>query len=297
MTQTSTTKAELKYPVWWGSQRDLVRLVALVRTLQESASADARTALAQSREKARRANDERLVSLAQTIAMSIAKNGGDPGPFAEPHRLVEEVKVLRMLGENVDYSKTREVEALELKMIVTHKSWNEKRTGIPEVLAEEIDADEVVSVEITFGHQYSADTFLRLELGKSGSRAELGGDVAWVSSAAGQLDLELRKQSSRLGKLYDGWAHAIIGIVPAVAVALVFLPSLKEQSDLPWLIAALFLLFTFSAGMAIHKFVPRFELVRDTKPRVKVWIGTAMGVLGALVIGVATNAVSKLIGL
>ncbi|MFW0776035.1 hypothetical protein ACLRGI_23070 [Paenarthrobacter nitroguajacolicus] len=229
--------------------------------------------------------------------MSIAKNGGDPGPFAEPHRLVEEVKVLRMLGENVDYSKTREVEALELKMIVTHKSWNEKRTGIPEVLAEEIDADEVVSVEITFGHQYSADTFLRLELGKSGSRAELGGDVAWVSSAAGQLDLELRKQSSRLGKLYDGWAHAIIGIVPAVAVALVFLPSLKEQSDLPWLIAALFLLFTFSAGMAIHKFVPRFELVRDTKPRVKVWIGTAMGVLGALVIGVATNAVSKLIGL
>jgi hypothetical protein len=75
------------------------------------------------------------------------------------------------------------------------------------------------------------------------------------------------------------------------------LPSLKEQSDLPWLIVALFLLFSFSAGTAIHKFVPRFELVRDNKPRVKAWIGTATGVLGALVIGVATNAVSKLVGL
>lgn len=297
LTQTSTTKAEIKYPVWWGGQRELARLVALVRTLQESASSEARVALTKSQDDAREANDKRLKSLAQAIAANIERNGGDPGPFAEPRRLLEEVKVLRMLGDEVDYSRVRDVEALDLKMTVTHKSWNEKRTGSPELLTEELEVDEVVSIEMTFGQQFTADTFLRLELGKNGSRAELGGDVAWVSSAAGQLDLELRKQNSRLGKIFNGWAPSVIGGVPAVALAVLLLPSLKQQSDLPWLIAVLFLFFAFSAGLAIQKFVPRFELVRDSKPRVKAWLGAGMGVLGALVVGVVTNAVSKLVGL
>jgi hypothetical protein len=297
VTETSTTKAELHFSVWWGNQRDLARLMALAKVLQASASADARQRLSQSQEAANVADEERLLSLAGAIASAITASGGDPGRFGEPPGLLDEVNMLRAMQANPDHFAASEVKALELKMSVSHKSWNEVRTGSPDDLLEELDEREIVRIEIEFGRQYSSGSYLRIALGKDGSRAELGGNVGWVSSAAGQLEVELKKQSSRLGILFNVWAQVVVGTSSALLLSYLLFGNLADKSILTVIMPVTGIVCTTVATLAIQRFVPQFELVREAKPRVRIWVGAVMGLLGAVGVGLITNVISKVVGL
>lgn len=296
MAETSTTKASMHLPVWWGNQRDLARLLSLVRTLHASASADVRAELKASRAKTREINEERLESLAAAIATNISKNGGDPGRFADPKTLREEARILGRLEEDADYSAERAVKDFDLEMTANLRAWNERRTGDPEALLEDLDEGEVKSIELSFGKQYSNGTFLRLELGKDGSQAELGGPVDWVSSAAGQLKVELKRQSSWLGHLLGLWGQMLVYLLTVLLLGLLIAPYFKSILELMVALVGCGIFVSVALTLLVQKLIPRFELRKDGKPKVKVWVGWLAGLLGTVVIGVVTNALSKLIG-
>jgi len=296
--ESSTTKARIQLPTWWGNQKDLARLVTLVKSLHSSASAEALEKLTASRAKTRELNEARVESLAAAIATNISKNGGDPGRFADPTTLMEEARILGSLEEDGHYTAERAVKELDLEMAVSLKTWDERRTGSPDVLIEDLDEREVKRIELSFGQQYSGGTFLRLELGKYGSQAELGGPVHWVSSAAGQLKVELKRQSSWLGRLVgSGWGHTLIAVPTAVVIALLLLPYVKSTWDLVAIVLVLNVLVSFVAAAVLQKFIPRFELMKDGKPKIKTWLGWVAGLLGTVIIGLGTNALSKMMGL
>lgn len=297
MTQSSTTKASMHLPAWWGNQRDLARLLTLVKTLHASASSDALAKQRDSRAKTREINEERLESLAASIATNISKNGGDPGRFADPKTLREEVRILGMLEEDADYGAERAVKELNLEMTVNLRAWNERRTGDPAALLEDLDEGEVKSIELSFGRQYSNGTFLRLELGKDGSQAELGGPVDWVSSAAGQLKVELKRQSSWLGHLLGIWGQSLLYLLTVLLLGLLVGPYFKSPLELMISIIGCGILVSVAFAFLAQKLIPRFELRKDGKPKVKVWVGSLAGLLLTVLIGLGTNALSKLIGI
>lgn len=296
MAETSTTKASMHLPAWWGNQRDLARLLTLVKNLHASASADAQAKLKASRAKSREFNEERLESLAAAIATNISKNGGDPGRFADPKTLREEARILGMLEEDADSSAERAVKELDLEMTVNLRAWNERRAGDPDALLEVLDEGEVKSIELSFGQQYSNGTFLRLELGKDGSRAELGGPVDWVSSAAGRLQVELKRQSSWLGYLLGVWGQTLLYVLTVVLLGLLVAPYFKSTLELMVSVVGCSIFISVAATFLVQKLIPRFELRKDGKPKVKLWVGSVAGLLGTVIIGLGTNALSKLIG-
>lgn len=297
MGESSITKARIQLPTWWGNQRDLARVIALGKALHSSASAEARERLTASRARTRELNDARVESLAAAIATNISNNGGDPGRFADPKTLLEEARILGSLAEDGHYTAERAVKELDLEMTVSLKTWDERRTGSPDVLIEDLDEREVKRIELSFGQQYSDGTFLRLELGKHGSHAEIGGPVDWVSSAAGQLKVELKRQSSRLGHLFEGWAQTLFSVVSGLLIMLVLTPYIKGVMELVLLAVSCNLLIVVATTFLLQKVVPRFELRKEGKPKVKLWIGWVAGLLGTVIVGLGTNALSKVMGI
>ncbi|MGO4431763.1 hypothetical protein AB4Y88_00250 [Paenarthrobacter sp. RAF9] len=237
-----------------------------------------------------------MESLAAAIATNISKNGGDPGRFADPKTLREEARILGRLEEDADYSAERAVKDFDLEMTANLRAWNERRTGDPEALLEDLDEGEVKSIELSFGKQYSNGTFLRLELGKDGSQAELGGPVDWVSSAAGQLKVELKRQSSWLGHLLGLWGQMLVYLLTVLLLGLLIAPYFKSILELMVALVGCGIFVSVALTLLVQKLIPRFELRKDGKPKVKVWVGWLAGLLGTVVIGVVTNALSKLIG-
>ncbi|WP_454813013.1 hypothetical protein [Paenarthrobacter nitroguajacolicus] len=231
------------------------------------------------------------------IATNISKNGGELGRFDDPKALREEVRFLEMMEEDADHKAERAVKELELEMTVDLKAWDERRTGAPEALIENLDEREIKRIELSFGQQYSGGTFLRLELGKHGSHAELGGPVDWVSSAAGQLKVELKRQSSWLGHLFQGWAQTLFSLISGSVIVLMLAPYFKSATDLVLITLCLNVPMILAVTFFLPKVVPRFELRKDGKPKVKVWIGSVAGLLVTVIIGLGTNALSKLIGI
>lgn len=297
MAQSSTTKARIQLPTWWGNRQDLARLISLVQALHSSASAEVESRLRASKERARAINAERVESLAVAIASNISKNGGKLGRFDDPKALRDEVRFLEMMEEDGDYKAARAVKELELEMTVYLKAWDERRTGAPEALIENLDEREIKRIELSFGQQYSGGTFLRLELGKDGSHAELGGPVDWVSSAAGQLTVELKRQSSWLGHLFQGWAQTLLSVVCGLLIVLMVAPYFKSATDLVLITLGLNAPIILAITFLLQKVVPRFELRKEGKPKVKVWIGWVAGLLVTVLIGLGTNALSKLMGI
>lgn len=294
MAQLSVTKARIDLPTWWGNRQDLARLIALVQTLHGSASADLQSEAKASRLKAREDAEERVESLARAIASNISKNGGDPGRFADPKTLREEVRIMGML-EETNYKIIQASEKLKLEMAVSLKIWNERRTGEPEILLADLDEQEVKSIELSFGNSYSGGASLSLELGKDGAQAALSGPVDWVSSATGQLAVELKRQSSWLGHMSHPLGQAAVSAIFSALILWIVAPNVNPSGWVALMVA--FVCFGFLMSAFLTKLVPRFELLRDGKPKVKGKIRWAAGILGTVIVGLGVNGLSKLIGL
>lgn len=203
MIETSTTRADFGSSVWWGTEADVRKLVELVEELQTSASEPVRQRLIEAQRVADKENDERLLRMADAIATGISKRGGDPGSFAEPKFLLDEVEGHRRMAFDSDALEAMAVRDLAVKMTVRHRSWNEERTGPPEVLLQKLDDRETVMIKLEFGKSWDEGSpYLAVDLGSRGCNVQLRGPLSWVSSAAGQLKVALEKRGSRLGFLY-----------------------------------------------------------------------------------------------
>lgn len=294
MIETSTTTADFGSPVWHGTETDIKRLVELVEILQAEASEKVRRRLSEAQQRADEENDERVLLMADAIATGISSRGGDPGSFAEPKFLLKEVENYRRMAIDSSSSEARAVRDLDLKMTVRHKSWNEERTGRPDVLLEKLDDRETVMIKLEFGSSWERSShYLAVDLGGSGCRVQLRGSLPWVSSAMGQLKVELGKQGSRLGFLYNSYLLAAIGFIAGISLCAILLQNLADPLDFVWVAVA----GGVAGGMALpslfERWFPRFEITRSSKQRTRALIGVGV----TIVLGILVNLISKSIGI
>jgi hypothetical protein len=292
--ETSTTRADFGSSVWWGTEADVRKLVELVEELQTSASEQARQRLIEAQRVADKENDERLLRMADAIATGISKRGGDAGSFAEPKSLLDEVEGHRRTAFDSDAFEARAVRDLAVKMTVRHRSWNEERTGPPEILLQKLDDRETVMIKLEFGKSWDEDSpYLAVDLGSRGCNVQLRGPLSWVSSAAGQLKVELEKRGSKLGFLYNSYLIGAIGFIGGLAICAIFLQNFPNYLDFAWIAVAGAVAGGMALPSAFERWFPRFEIVESSKHRARAIIGVGT----TIALGVLVNLISKSMGI
>lgn len=294
MIETSTTTADFGSAVWWGTEADVKRLVELAEDLQIDASEKVRRHLSEAQKKADEENDERVLLMADAIATGISKRGGDPGSFAEPKFLLKEVENYRRMAIDSSSSEDRAVRDLDLQMTVRTRSWNEERTGRPEVLLQNLDDRETVMIKLEFGSSWERSShYLAVDLGARGCHVQLRGPLPWVSSASGRLKVELGKQGSRLGFLYNSYLLAAIGFIAGIALCAILLQNLSNPLDVVWVAVAGGVAGGMALPPAVERWFPRFDIARSSKQRSRALVGVGV----TIALGILVNLISKFIGI
>lgn len=288
------TSATVRFPVWWGTRKDLERLLGLILNINEAATKDLNEKLKAAEEEFRSEAAEQMARFAKSVSSEIAADGGDPGPFATPEKMVRQAAMLSTF--RVPYELDAANEAMQLTSTFKLKSWDEQRTGNPfKLLDEGIEEDEVVVIETGFGRRSRPGMYLAVTLDKRGSEAEVIGPQSLVASAIGQLERELKKQTTKMGWIFIPWVQATLsGIAGIILYLNVATPGGGVAESVVLSIGcfvASWLVFGF-----LPSWVPKFDLVHAGRPRAKAWGIGVLSVAGSAAVGLLVNIVSKALG-
>ena len=260
MAEVSTATADVSKVVWWGTRDDLKRLIGLIQDIHDQVRENDRRNLAEAEVEARKSADDQVVRVATQIATLIRASGGDAAPFAAPEELAKAASYLHEVS--VPYEISSPMDS-KFQMTVKSKTWNTTKTGDPVLLIESMDESEVVSIDLGFRSISHKSLDLKVRIDKTGSTVFLSGPQAQVASAAGQLEVELKRQSSKLGVIHKFQFQLASSAVAMVTLSIVlFSGSRNATSGNIVAVSSFIFLVLYLLISLISACFPRFELLK-----------------------------------
>lgn len=288
------TSATVRFPVWWGTRKDLERLLGLILNINEAATKDLNEKLRAAEEEFRGEAEDQMTRFAKSVSSEIASNGGDPGPFATPEKMVRQAAMLS--AYRVPYELEAASDAMQLTSTFKLKSWDEQRTGNPfKLLDEGIEENEVVVIETGFGRRSRPGMYLAVTLDKRGSEAEVIGPQSLVASAIGQLERELKKQTTKMGWIFIPWVQGVLSGIAGIILYLAVVTPGGGVAESVVLSIGCFVASWLVFGL-LPSWVPKFDLVHAGRPIAKAWGIGVLSVAGSAAVGLLVNIVSKTLG-
>lgn len=280
MVDTLASSNDVGSTVWWGTKEDLGRIIRLIQTIHEDTLVEAQRKLAEAKYEAQKIDDERIHKLAKRIAPLISSS--DDEAERKSVQLELHLGSYEFTSTSIPYELTN---ALDSKFLMTikEKTWTLRRTGEPSELLNDLNENEVVSIELGFRSKTVNGLDLKVTLDKSGSNAVISGPQSQVAAAVAQLKAELSKQSSRLRWFYNLGVQVVFSLIISGAInTLLFLRTVDATFSAKSTVFSLLFLVSYVALTLATPLFPRFEIYREGKSKVKKLVG---GIFGALLAG------------